>query len=444
MTDDCLEWWKMDRCLGKNFTLPLRHWFVWEWKFLSTRPASSISSTPDNLAYLCTRNLTMSSEWDYSVDEDICLAYTTRVTSHRLIHPCTTIWYYNTKLRSRHVISVVDKIIPRRKTKGERGMRCFRRRKASSLTYDIHLFSQTSSGGEEKCVETTFLHGHFLSYHTTPQTDFLPTWKRWLQSVQSRKMEKIRIDRLATQLKKEINKKLPKGNIFIVPPLQSDWQWFLNTGWHGRVVKLNPKNATRCRLQVQLYTPHKDCIRSRSGLKKYCAKHNLNLVDFNVDKFFHNSSGLLANDNGKPFTNTQPTQLKMGGIYTNALENSTKTFATVERKRGYPRFSNLGAIDPNCQTGRKYLSPQQPGSAITQTTFCRHVPIVCEKIKSDTLRKKNEAVIPFFPRTGGLDTVYGFIEHRLTGRYEVKPCVVITKDSRFRGATPFENFRYHV
>ena len=279
---------------------------------------------------------------------------------------------------------------------------------------------------------------------------------------------------------------------------------FIITGWHGRVVKLKPKTPSRCRLQVQLYSPTKDCIRTRNGLKNYCADHDLDIRNFDTIKFFHNPSYMAADDNANeastindcdisddkervplqadaidvPATKkdiieeknnnenivmffgywdrvyeaipepledtTKPAKLKMDDIYTNAIENSTKTFAKEDPKRWYPRFSNLGEIDENCQIGRKYLTPREPGPAVTQTTFSCNKPVVCDKINSETLTKKNEVIINIFPRTQGLDTIYGFIEARLTGQFEYKPAVLISDDSRFRGETPFENFRYHV
>ena len=266
-------------------------------------------------------------------------------------------------------------------------------------------------------------------------------------------MEDDTFIQVATHLKNKINQKLPKG-------------------WHGRIVKLKPKSLSRCRLQVQLYTPKRNCIRTRNGLKKYCADHGLDIRHFDGIKFFYNPSSYhfgadivdqdndhhvatlkktnvkedtAANNDKRLQDSNKPAKLKMDDIYTMSTNrNSPKTFAKEEPRRWYPKFSNLGEVDDNCQIGRKYLSCLDPGSAMTQPTFSCHTPVLCDRIKSETLTKTNQVIITFFPRSQGLDTIYGFIEARLTGRFEYKRPIIITDESRFWGKTPFENFRYYV
>ena len=108
----------------------------------------------------------------------------------------------------------------------------------------------------------------------------------------------------------------------------------------------------------------------------------------------------------------------------------------------------------HCTKNRTYLKPRDPGIAETTTVSLlqNQKPKICDKkIKNDFVIPSfindgsKEAVLTRLAPTQGLDTIYGIIEHRLTGAFDdLKTPIMISENSRFKGDTPFENFRYYV
>ena len=155
-------------------------------------------------------------------------------------------------------------------------------------------------------------------------------------------------------------------------------------------------------------------------------------------------------------------------IYTNSITNakvsakinppsSSNNFSTNSFNNNnavYSKITILGKSE-NCTKNRTYLKPRDPGIAETNTVslLLNQKPKICDKkIKSDYVIPSflndgsKEAVLTRLAPTQGLDTIYGIIEHRLTtGAFDdFKPPIMISENSRFKGDTPFENFRYYV
>merc|ERR1719433_102599 len=152
-------------------------------------------------------------------------------------------------------------------------------------------------------------------------------------------------------------------------------------------------------------------------------------------------------------------------IYTNSITNakvsakinppSSSNFSTNSFNNAvYSKITILGESE-NCTKNRTYLKPRDPGIAETNTVslLLNQKPKICDKkIKSDYVIPSflndgsKEAVLTRLAPTQGLDTIYGIIEHRLTtGAFDdFKPPIMISENSRFKGDTPFENFRYYV
>ena len=154
-------------------------------------------------------------------------------------------------------------------------------------------------------------------------------------------------------------------------------------------------------------------------------------------------------------------------IYTNSITNakvsakinppSSSNFSTNSFNNNnavYSKITILGESE-NCTKNRTYLKPRDPGIAETNTVslLLNQKPKICDKkIKSDYVIPSflndgsKEAVLTRLAPTQGLDTIYGIIEHRLTtGAFDdFKPPIMISENSRFKGDTPFENFRYYV
>ena len=154
-------------------------------------------------------------------------------------------------------------------------------------------------------------------------------------------------------------------------------------------------------------------------------------------------------------------------IYTNSITNakvsakinppSSSNFSTNSFNNNnavYSKITILGESE-NCTKNRTYLKPRDPGIAETNTVslLLNQKPKICDKkIKSDFVIPSflndgsKEAVLTRLAPTQGLDTIYGIIEHRLTtGAFDdFKPPIMISENSRFKGDTPFENFRYYV
>ena len=150
-------------------------------------------------------------------------------------------------------------------------------------------------------------------------------------------------------------------------------------------------------------------------------------------------------------------------IYTNSITDA-KVSAKINPPTNTNSFNNNNAVyskitilgeSENCTKNRTYLKPRDPGIAETTTVslLLNQKPKICDKkIKSDFVIPSflndgsKEAVLTRLAPTQGLDTIYGIIEHRLTtGAFDdFKPPIMISENSRFKGDTPFENFRYYV
>ena len=133
-------------------------------------------------------------------------------------------------------------------------------------------------------------------------------------------------------------------------------------------------------------------------------------------------------------------------IYTNSIKK-LKTSPKENPTMFIPSYVTLGKFDENCLKNRIYLTPREPGIAVTNTVAVLDKPKICDKPNTEILPIKiehKEAIISIFAPTKGLNTVYGFAEHRLTGTYEHKASIFKCENSIFKGETPFDNFRYYV
>ena len=155
-------------------------------------------------------------------------------------------------------------------------------------------------------------------------------------------------------------------------------------------------------------------------------------------------------------------------IYTNSITNakvsakinppsSSNNFSTNSFNNNNAVYSKITILGESeyCTKNRTYLKPRDPGIAETNTVslLLNQKPKICDKkIKSDYVIPSflndgsKEAVLTRLAPTQGLDTIYGIIEHRLTtvAFDDFKPPIMISENSRFKGDTPFENFRYYV